>query len=160
MKYLKQLIEGMPEDAPEVRQLAGAVARIEAELAARGSAGRNAPAAAAGISGTITLDPALRALAPKDATVFVIARAAEGPRVPIAVLRLQVGDAWPLRFELSDAQAMDPSRKLSSADRIVVEARISTTGDASRRSGDPFGTSAPLKPGARDVALRIDQRVP
>jgi len=92
--------------------------------------------------------------------LFVVARAAEGPRIPIAVLRLQVGAAWPVAFALSDAQAMDPSRTLSSVDRIVIEARISASGEATRRSGDLFGVSAPLQPGARDIALRIDQRVP
>jgi cytochrome c-type biogenesis protein CcmH len=159
---LRQLTAGLQDDSPQTRQITGAIARIEAELAER--AGRpktDAPKkGSAALSGSIALDPSLKAGALRGATLFVVARAAEGSRIPIAVLRQPVGDQWPVRFELSDAQAMDPARPLSSADRVVVEARISASGEATRRSGDLFGLSAPLKPGARDVALRIDQRVP
>lgn len=199
LKLLEQLASALPPDSEELRRLSGAMRRIEADIAARGTAAqpgdpgaagdrktasgpRNAAArgvpgaeapgrpdsraaadrdpAATRITGTIALDASLGAAPPPGATVFVVARAAEGPRMPIAVQRLEVGKTWPLRFELSDAQAMDASRKLSSFGQVVVEARISASGDAARRSGDPFGVSGPLQPGAREVALRIDQRVP
>jgi cytochrome c-type biogenesis protein CcmH len=64
------------------------------------------------------------------------------------------------RLELGDAQAMDPSRPLSSAGDLVIEARISRSGDAMRRSGDEFGVSTTVRAGSRDVVVRIDQKVP
>jgi cytochrome c-type biogenesis protein CcmH len=113
----------------------------------------------ASISGTITVDDNLRKQVPPGAVVFVIARAPEGPRLPFAVQRLTV-DRWPVRFELGDAQTMDPSRPLSGAGKVVIEARVSMTGDVTRKSGDPFGVSAPVAPGANNIAIRLDQRVP
>jgi cytochrome c-type biogenesis protein CcmH len=169
--HLKRLEAGMPEGSPEARRLGETIGRIESERVAQGgsptvpapravdpqaSAGRDG----AVISGSITLDDALRDSVRQGMTLFVVARASEGPRIPIAVQRLTVGASWPIRFELSDAQAMNPSSPLSKAGPVIVEARVSQGGDAARRSGDPFGVSAPLRPGARDLTLRIDQRVP
>jgi cytochrome c-type biogenesis protein CcmH len=54
---------------------------------------------------------------------------------------------------------MDPSRRLSSATEVVVEARLSRTGEAMRRPGDLFGVSTALKPGTRELRLIIDQVV-
>jgi cytochrome c-type biogenesis protein CcmH len=123
------------------------------------SAGATKPSGAATITGTITIDEATRKQLPAGAVLFVLARAPEGPRIPFAALRLPAGQ-WPVRFELGDAHAMDPSRLLSSAEKVVVEARVSATGEAIRKSGDPFGVSATVAPGARDLTIRIDQRVP
>jgi cytochrome c-type biogenesis protein CcmH len=127
--------------------------------APQASAGATKSAGAATITGTITIDEATRKQLPAGAVLFVLARAPEGPRIPFAALRLPAGQ-WPVRFELGDAHAMDPSRLLSSAEKVVVEARVSATGEAIRKSGDPFGVSATVAPGARDLTIRIDQRVP
>lgn len=177
--HLKRLAAGMPEGSPEAARLGDTVARIEAELASQSvatgpdnaaSPGNATGPAAAGpaqasptdarITGTITIDEALRGSAREGMTLFVVARPSEGSRTPIAVQRLAVGNSWPIRFELTDAQAMNPAQPLSQAGLVIVETRISLGGDAGRRSGDLFGISAPLKPGVRDLTIRIDQRVP
>lgn len=177
--HLKRLAAAMPEGSPEAKRMGETVARIEAELASRGGstgtgtgtgAGTGAAPAPAGqapsarddgrIVGSITIDDTLRSTVRDGMTLFVVARPSEGSRTPIAVQRLVVGATWPIRFELSDAQAMNPAQPLSKAGPVTVEARVSLGGDAGRRSGDPFGVSAPLKPGVRDLAIRIDQRVP
>jgi cytochrome c-type biogenesis protein CcmH len=137
----------------------GPSAQGPAAAAPKEAAGATKPSGAATITGTITIDEATRKQLPPGAVLFVLARAPEGPRIPFAALRLTAGQ-WPVRFELGDAQAMDPSRLLSSAEKVVVEARVSATGEAIRKSGDPFGVSAPVAPGARDLTIRIDQRVP
>jgi len=117
------------------------------------------PAAATGrVSGVARLAPELAAkVAPTD-TVFVFARAAEGPRMPLAILRKQVRDL-PLKFTLDDSMAMTPEMKLSAVARVVVGARISKTADATPRSGDLEGLSAPVKPGATGVVIVIDREV-
>jgi cytochrome c-type biogenesis protein CcmH len=123
--------------------------------------GPQAPAAAAaqGVSGTVTIDEALRSTIPAGAVLFVIARDPEGPRTPLAVLRLPA-NAWPARFALGDGDAMDPARPLSAAGKLVIEARVSASGDAMRASGDPIGTSAPVTAGSGEITVRIDRRVP
>jgi cytochrome c-type biogenesis protein CcmH len=43
---------------------------------------------------------------------------------------------------------------------VVIEARISKSGDATPRAGDLTGRSVEVKPGARDVRVVIDQVLP
>ena len=118
-----------------------------------------APSGASAIVGSITIDDALRAQARPGATLFVVARGTDGSRVPLAALRLGVG-SWPVPFEIGDAQAMDASRTISAAKGVIIEARVSQSGAAGRQSGDLFGVTPALRPGTRDVVVRIDQRVP
>ena len=89
----------------------------------------------AGITGTVRLSPALaQRVAPTD-SVFVLVRAVNGPRAPLAVTRHTVADL-PLRFELNDSQAMTPEMKLSRFERVEVLVRISRSGNAIPRSGE------------------------
>ncbi|MGH8712422.1 MAG: c-type cytochrome biogenesis protein CcmI/CycH, partial [Casimicrobiaceae bacterium] len=107
----------------------------------------------------VALSPALAAkVAPTD-TVFIFARAAAGPRMPLAVLRVPAADL-PKDFRLDDSMSMAPGVKLSSAGEVVVEARVSRSGNALPQSGDLFGRSAPTKPGGSGLRITIDQAVP
>lgn len=110
------------------------------------------------VSGVVSLAPALAAKADPQDTVFVFARAAEGPRMPLAILRKQVKDL-PLTFTLDDSMAMTPAAKLSSAQRVIVGARISKRGDATAQPGDLQGLSAPVAPGASGLKIEIAQVV-
>ena len=78
----------------------------------------------------------------------LFARAAEGPRMPLAILRLPAGN-WPASFQLDDSQAMSPELKLSGFAQVVVQARVSRSGQALPQSGDLIGQTAALKPGTR-----------
>lgn len=179
LRLLKLLAREMPPESVEASRMSEAITRIEGELAAQGGAaavpaaggagrtdqaspsGASAPPAAAeaAVSGEITIDPALQSSLSPGAVLYVVARDPQGPRAPLAALRQPVGE-WPVRFRLDDLQSMDPSRRLSAAPSLVIEARVSASGEAMRRSGDPIGTSAPVTPGASGVAIRIDRRVP
>jgi cytochrome c-type biogenesis protein CcmH len=89
----------------------------------------------------------------------VYARAAQGPRMPLAIVRQPAG-AWPLRFTLDDSSAMSPATRLSSATQVVVVARISKSGQAMPQSGDLFGQTEPLPLGRRNLSIVIDQVQP
>ena len=130
------------------------------------TAARQAPAAAsagtsaaAGISGTVSIAPALRARVQPGDTLFVFARAAQGPRMPLAILRLPAGN-WPASFQLDDSLAMSPELKLSGFEQVVVQARVSRSGQALPQPGDLIGQTAALKPGTRGIELRLDQVQP
>ena len=117
-----------------------------------------APEASGTIRGRVEIDEALRAQLRGGETLFVSARLAQGPRQPLAAVRLAAGP-FPVAYLLDDTMAMDPSRRLSAAGEVVVEARISRSGNAIREPGDLIGSSAPLRPGARDVVVRIERTV-
>lgn len=101
------------------------------------------------LSGRVVLGSELEAqVSPKD-TVFIYANAAEGPRMPLAIIRTTV-DKLPYDFVLDDSLAMNPQMKLSQVKSVMVRARISKTGNAMPQAGD-FGASVgPVTPGSSE----------
>ena len=98
-------------------------------------------------------------LSPED-TVFVYARAASGPRMPLAIVKKQVKDL-PFDFKLDDSMAMMPQMKLSSFDKVVVSARISKSGNAMTQSGDYISNQPEISfPADTPITLEILQEVP
>jgi cytochrome c-type biogenesis protein CcmH len=97
-------------------------------------------------------------VAPSD-TVFIFARAPAGPRMPLAAMRIPASEL-PKEFTLDDAMGMAAGMKLSSAGEVIVEARVSRTGNALAQPGDLFGRSGPIKPGATGLRITIDQVMP
>jgi cytochrome c-type biogenesis protein CcmH len=110
------------------------------------------------ITGTVTLSAALQSKADPNDTLFVLARAAQGPKMPLAILRKQVKDL-PLSFSLDDSMAMQPEMKMSNFDQVVVVARISKSGEAIPKPGDLMGMSKPLALGSTGIKITIDQSV-
>ncbi|MEP7183396.1 MAG: c-type cytochrome biogenesis protein CcmI [Betaproteobacteria bacterium] len=111
------------------------------------------------VAGMVKLAPALAGkVAPTD-VVYIFARAAEGPRMPLAILRKQVSEL-PVSFTLDDSMAMTPEMKLSNFPSIVVGARITKSGNPVPQSGDLEGLSAPVTAGARSVDIVIDRTLP
>lgn len=82
----------------------------------------------------VDIAPELRARA-EDKWLFVFAKAAQGPPMPLAVQRLAV-EAWPVSVTLDDSMAMTPALKLSQFDRWILTARVSMDGDAVPGAGD------------------------
>lgn len=88
-----------------------------------------APETGARIYGNVRLSERSKAIVKSTDTVFVFARAVEGPPMPVAVLQRPVSDL-PLDFMLNDSQAMSADMKLSNYEQVVVTARISRSGVA------------------------------
>jgi cytochrome c-type biogenesis protein CcmH len=107
------------------------------------------------VSGKVSLSTALLGKAAPTDTVFILARAAQGPKMPLAVFRKQVKDL-PMDFTLDDSMAMQPQMKLSNFDQVVVVARVSKSGGAMSQPGDLEGVSATVKPGAKGLNITID----
>lgn len=117
-----------------------------------------AQAATNAISGKVSLSPALRGKVSPNDTVFILARAAQGPRMPLAVYRKQVKDL-PMEFTLDDSMAMRPQMKLSGFDQVVVAARVSKSGAAIAQPGDYEGVTASVKPGTTGLNIVIDTEI-
>ena len=111
------------------------------------------------VSGTVQLAGPLAAKAAPGDTVFVFARAAQGPRMPLAILKMRVSDL-PLTFTLDDSTAMSPEMTLSKFPSVVVGARVSRSGDAMPRSGDLVGQIGPVDTGSTKLTITIDSVQP
>ncbi|HEY5603461.1 MAG TPA: c-type cytochrome biogenesis protein CcmI [Gammaproteobacteria bacterium] len=124
------------------------------------TASPNASASVSGkVSGVVSLDPSMQAkILPSD-TLFVFARAASGPRMPLAIIRTSVAEL-PLTFALDDSLAMNPQMKISNFKEVIVGARISKTGNAMPQSGDLSGQSDVVPLGAEGLQITINGIVP
>lgn len=141
----------------EAQALAGDPPAAAAPVAAAAApVAAAAPAAANGaqVAGLVELDPSLRARVAATDTVFIFARAVNGPRFPLAALRKQVKDL-PLRFVLDDSMSMMPDVKLSGFPMVVVGARISKNGSATPAAGDFEGLTAAVPPGTGGLKIVI-----
>jgi cytochrome c-type biogenesis protein CcmH len=112
-------------------------------------------AATANIQGVVSLSPALKARVAPDDTVFIFARASQGPRMPLAILKRKASEL-PITFTLDDSTAMADELKLSRFELVIVGARVSKTGNAIPQSGDLIGQSSPVKAGGKKLTLTID----
>jgi cytochrome c-type biogenesis protein CcmH len=141
------------DNVAEARSRAGEpVARAEAPPAQAGAAQHP------GVRGTVRLSRKLRdKLAPGD-TLFVYARAAEGPPMPLAILRRKAGEL-PLEFALNDSLAMAPGMNVSAFPRVVVTARVSRSGNAKPQAGDLQGASKPVANDSKGVVVEINEVV-
>lgn len=92
-----------------------------------------------------------------DTTVFVSARGEAGA-IPVAVKRLSLADL-PASVTLSDADAMLPSRNISSAAQVSVTAHVSVNGTPSREVGDFVSERVTVVDTSTPVQLVINQRV-
>jgi cytochrome c-type biogenesis protein CcmH len=157
-------LAGLPPSPNKGKSLAQAApaAPMMGGAAAAGGGDGNAAAAApnpdAFVSGKVTLAAAVAAKASPEDTVFIFARAAEGPRMPLAIKRVQVKDL-PIEFKLDDSMAMQPQMRLSAFPKVVVGARVSKKGDAIAQPGDLQGSSEPVAVGSSGLKIEISQVV-
>lgn len=154
--YWKQVLALVPPESEFARQLQASLDEAE-KLAATGKApAKKSAETLASLKGTVSLDPKLAASAAPGDTVFVIARPADGGRMPLAVARTTVS-ALPWRFTLDDSMAMAPGVKLSDHARVIVAARISKSGNPIAQKGDIEGASAPVAPTASGLRIVLSR---
>jgi hypothetical protein len=81
------------------------------------------------IRGRVSLSEAAMTMVEESDTVFIFAKAFNGPAMPLAVIRRPVTDL-PFEFVLSDQQSMVKGSGLSSVDQVIVTAKITASRDA------------------------------
>ena len=148
-RYWQRMLPLVEPGSEDARQIQASIAE------ARSRGGAPAAAAPRALQGKVSLSKKLAAQASPDDTVFIFARAAEGPPMPLAVKRARVRDL-PFEFALDDSMAMAPGMNLSAHARVVVGARISKSGQPTAQPGDLQGLSAPVSNDARGVSVVID----
>jgi cytochrome c-type biogenesis protein CcmH len=141
----KQLRATLPPKSPDLAIIDANIAEATA-LAQAPSGSTVAPATRmVQVSGTVSIDKSLAAQVAPGATLFIYAKAADSPGPPLAVLRTSAS-SWPVSFRLDDTLAMMPARKLSDFNRVIVEARISRSGQATPAPGDLYTQSPVFAP--------------
>jgi cytochrome c-type biogenesis protein CcmH len=171
VRHWEKLLKQIPSGSPDAKMVEDGIQQARTfmgmakggkaapELEQINEASNQAPVAGKErITGTVTLSDALKGKADPTDTVFVLARAAQGPKMPLAILRKQVKDL-PLRFSLDDSMAMSPEMKMSNFEQVVVVVRVSKSGTAMPQPGDLQGMSKPLALGTSGIKVDIDQLV-
>lgn len=176
--------KALREGIAAARQRMASAGEVDASVAldspATAAAAQDSQAGTARLTLKVSLDPALEAqlaampVSADEATLFIVARDAEGKLPPLAVVRT-TADTLPLTVTLSDDDAMAPMARLSMAERVTLVARISASGQPVAQSGDLEGklenvivtrsedadaeTSTDAEAAKAPLALRIDHRV-
>jgi len=167
--YWGRLLLQLEPESEEAKSMEAAVNKAR-EIVAQSSAKPGTPVskAAAGteaivkseaISGEVTISGKIASQAKPDELLFIFARADEGPRMPLAVMRAQVAEL-PLSFKFDDSMALPGGKKISDHTTVTIEARVAKAGKAQTSSGDLFGSSKGIKPGSTNVKVVIDQVQP
>jgi cytochrome c-type biogenesis protein CcmI len=106
------------------------------------------------VSVQLTISPEL-AEQYKTGTLFVFAKAVDGPPLPLAVQKLAVFNGTQ-SIELSEAQAMQPGWTLANAERIQISARLSLSGQVLNDENGPQVQSDVLSFDAEKLTLKLE----
>jgi cytochrome c-type biogenesis protein CcmH len=169
VRHWEHLLKGLSADSEDAKMIMGGLEQARQFLAqSKGGKGmmsaqpepvpqpvQSASTGKERISGLVNISAAMKSKASPTDTVFVLARAAQGPKMPLAILRKQVQDL-PIQFALDDSTAMAPQMKISNFDEVVIVVRVSKSGNAMPQPGDLQGMSSPVKPGSSGLKINID----
>lgn len=174
IRYWKMAIDYLsPNDQQFAQALQGSIAEAQSQLrpsAQTPAPPLNTPSVSNSVAnpttsnspkvvGQVTLNAQFaKQVSPTD-TVFIYARAINGPRMPVAIIRITAKDL-PYNFTLSDAQAMSPEISISKFKEFSVSARVSKSGNALPEKGDLIGLVTPVPIGANQVQIVINDVQP
>ena len=157
--YWGRLLPQLEAGSEEAKSLGEAVDKARAIAEGKVAAPEPAAPAPEKVSGEVTLSGKVAAQAQPDDLLFVFARAGEGSRMPLAVVRAKVADL-PLSFAFDDTMALPGGQKISDLPAITIEARVAKSGQAQSVSGDLYGSVSGVKPGSGGIKVVIDQVQP
>ena len=156
------LLASMQQNDPRYSMIAERIAEIDAHLNNQQQVTNTeiAKASHSEISITVDLDSALADSQPQNGTLFVFAKAASGPQMPLAVVKM-TEYSFPLTVTLSDSNAMVEGLNLSSVDKIILTARLSKDATVVTSSGELEGKSGILeRANVKEYALLINELIP
>jgi cytochrome c-type biogenesis protein CcmH len=159
VKRWERLLKSVPPESEGARSIQASIDEARARAALSTPPASKPPAddgGVAGVGGLVTLAPEFAAKVAPDDTLFVYARAAKGPPMPLAIQKLKVKDL-PAAFALDDSMSMAPGMTISRFPEIVVMARVSKSGQATPQSGDLEGSVGPVKVGGTNLQIVIDK---
>ncbi|MBG9994127.1 c-type cytochrome biogenesis protein CcmI [Pseudoalteromonas sp. NZS127_1] len=152
------LLASMEKNDSRYSMISERIADIEKQMQTEGSV---MPVTTTGaIAVTVDIAKELIDKQPKDGILFIFAKAASGSPMPLAAVKL-ANYSFPITVELSDSSAMVAGLNLSSAENIIISARISIDDSVMPSSGELEGHSESLKrESVSDYQLQIDTLIP
>ncbi len=154
------LLASMDESDTRYAMINQRISEIDLQIAQQNVATSGEQLAAQSIQVTVDIDGQLVDKQPNNGILFVFAKAAKGSPMPLAVVKL-TDYSFPITVELSDANAMMAGLNLSSANEIVISARISNDDSVMPSTGELEGHSEVLlRKDVRQVQLNIDTLIP
>jgi cytochrome c-type biogenesis protein CcmH len=150
-RRLEPLVIDQPELLSEVRVMIG---RASAELQ------KNQTEMTAPLRVAVSITPDLLGSVTSEDTLFLYARAPDGPPMPVAARKLP---ALPLprQITLDDRAAVMTGGSLLSHPQLVVGVHISRSGNALKSSGDLLGMTNPFDPTqTQELAVVVNKRIP
>lgn len=108
----------------------------------------------------VDIAPDVRKQLPDNASLFVFAKAQQGPPMPLAVSRQPLPSDWPVKVRLDDSMGMMENMRLSSFSAWTVVARISASGMAQAQSGDWQASLDVDQAGDEILKLTLAQQLP
>ncbi len=159
IKYWQRLLALIPATNPNARAIQGGIDKAMSQLKPEQVAAFKAKQLAkpvASIMVTVDLSKEIIAQVPENADLFILAKAASGPPMPLAVKRLN-NNTWPVTVVLDDSMAMMPALKMSNFDKVIITARISKSGVGNAKPGDIQGNSGVLAISAKKANVLIDE---
>lgn len=154
------LLASMDESDTRYAMISERISEIDGQIAQKNELNNHELQVAQGIQVTVKVDEQLEDKQPSNGILFVFAKASEGSPMPLAVVKLTDYN-FPITVELSDENAMMAGLNLSSANEIVISARISNDDSVMPSTGELEGHSEVLlRKDVRQVQLNIDTLIP
>ena len=141
LSHWRHLLAGMEEGSEVFQHLENLISELESGTPTPEVVTSNQSAAVQqSIQVKETLSPEFLNKVDPNTTLFIYARASEGPPMPLAVHKGLAKDL-PITVTLDDSMAMMPQMSLSSFPKVIVGARLSSNGQPQGQSGDYEGYS-------------------
>ena len=161
VRYWTRLLALIPPNNPNAQAIQGGLYKAMGLLTKDQLATFNKEQAdkiKSSIQVTVDISDDMRSKLPKNADLFVLAKAEQGPPMPLAVQRLNVAD-WPITVTLDDSMAMMDTLRMSEFQNIIITARISKSGVGNATAGDLQGVSTVISSKAKSVKIVIAEEL-
>jgi len=141
LAHWRHLLASMEEESEVHKHLENLISELESGTSVpENHTADHSSAEQQSIQVKVALSPEMQAKVAPDTTLFIYARASEGPPMPLAVHKGLAKDL-PVTVTLDDSMAMMPQMTLSSFPKIIVGARLSSNGQPQGQPGDYEGYS-------------------
>ncbi|MES9845849.1 MAG: c-type cytochrome biogenesis protein CcmI [Candidatus Sedimenticola sp. PURPLELP] len=162
LKHFQSLEPKLSGEPASQAKIQGLIAAVTEEMggAPKETAAAESPSSTASVKVRIVLAPEFATQVSPDESVFIYAKALQGPRMPLAASRHKVKDL-PLELALDDSTAMMPQMRISNFSEVTVGARVSRSGNAIAQAGDLVGEISPVSVAGSGVTeIVINSRKP